>query len=458
MEKIDLTYGNILEKLFKLAFPIILTGFMETTYNLVDMFWIGKLGTDSVAAVGTAGFYVWLSFAFIHLIKTGTSIKVAQKTGENDTDGAKSFAQSGILLGIIFGIFYVIFLLIFRNNLIGVFNIKDEVVVNGATSYLSFIAPGIFFCFLNMQFTGIFNSRGNSSIPFRINVIGLIANMILDPLLIFGFGPIRPLGIVGASLATTSSYFLSFLLYIYYIKYKNPPFTSFKILNKLNTKNAKEILRLGAPVCMYNAFFTGISMILAIIVAKYGPSAIAAQKVGSQIESISWLTALGLSTAICTFTAQNYGAGKFDRIYEGFRTSLKLSFALGLVNTAVLYFGSTTLMKIFFGTDTETILIGASYLKILSISQIFMCIEITITGIFNGLSKTGIPTVTSTILNLIRIPLALFLTSIYGVDGVWIAITISSILKGIVILVLFYIYLDKNDNFKFTFDHIFKKA
>lgn len=455
MEKIDLTYGNILEKLFKLALPIILTGFMETTYNLVDMFWIGKLGTPSVASVGTAGFYIWLSFAFIHLIKTGTSIKVAQKTGENDIESAKSFAQTGIILGIIFGVLYVLFLLIFRSSLIGVFNIKDETVVKGASSYLLFIAPGIFFCFINMQFTGIFNGRGNSSIPFKINVIGLIFNMILDPILIFGFGPIKPLSIVGASLATTSSYFISLLLYIYYIKYKNPPFDSFKILNKLDTKKAKEILHLGAPVCMYNAFFTGISMVLAIIVAKYGPSAIAAQKVGSQIESISWLTALGLSTAICTFTAQNYGAEKFDRIYKGFKTSLKLSFALGLINTVILYFGSTYLMQIFFGTDTETIAIGASYLKILAISQIFMCVEITITGIFNGLSKTGIPTITSTILNLIRIPLALFLTTYFGVDGIWIAITISSILKGIVILVLFYIYLDKNDNFKFNFKHIF---
>ncbi len=450
MAKIELTEGKILNKLFKLALPIILTGFMETTYNLVDMFWLGRLGTSEVAAVGTAGFYIWLSGAFIFLVRTGTEINVAQRTGEKDHRTAKGYVRAGIILSVLVGFIYSAFLIVFRTGLIDFFRIEDEYVTQSAIKYLIFVTPGIFFSFISKVITGAFLGRGKSKIPFQANVVGLVTNIILDPILIFGYFGAPALGVIGAAIATTMAQFVSLLIFIYHLKIKHSLFDTFQLFKRTEFDKMKTILRLGVPPCIYNALFTIISMVLAVIIAKYGKEGIAAQKVGSQIESISWQTALGFATAVSTFVGQNVGAKKYDRVYNGYIEALKISFLLGLVNTFILFVFSNSLMHSFFANDPTSLQIGAEYLKIMALSQIFMCIEITTTGAFNGLGMTKLPSYTNTFLNLLRIPLAILLTSFIGLSGVWWAICISSVLKGLLMLVFFYIFVKRDDRFCFN--------
>ncbi len=445
MAKVDLTEGKILNKLFMLAMPIILTGFMETAYNLVDMFWIGKMGTAQVAAVGTAGFYLWLSGAFIILVRTGTEIKVAQKTGEKEHGIAKGYTRAGIILSIVIGFIFSISLLIFRVPLVNLFRIQEKEVVDNAVIYLAFVTPGIFFSFISKVITGAFNGRGKSKIPFNANAFGLIANIILDPILIFGMFGLPALGIVGAALATTLSQFASLVILIYYIKVKKLLFDTFQLFKRTEFDKMKEILALGVPSCIYNALFTIVSMAVAVIISGYGKEAIAAQRVGSQIEAISWMTAAGFSTAMSTYVGQNIGAKKYDRVIDGFFEAQKISVLLGVINTFILFVFSVPLMQIFFATDPVTQLIGADYLRIIALSQVFMCVEITTTGAFYGLGNTTLPSVTNTILNLIRIPLALILSDKMGINGVWWTIGISAILKGIFVFILFIIYAKKDN-------------
>ncbi len=447
MAKIDLTEGNIISKLFKLTMPIVLTGFMETTYNLVDMFWIGKLGTGELAAIGTAGFYIWLSAAFIFLVRTGTEIFVAQKTGEQDHEGAKEYARTGIFLSMIIGFLFCLIMLVFRFPLIELFRIDDEKVVSDAIIYLVFVTPGIFFSFISKVMTGAFNGRGKSNIPFVANVVGLVVNIVLDPVLIFGMFGFPALGVIGAALATTFAQFVSLLVFIYYIKIKNSLFDTFKLFKAIKFDKIKSVLRLGVPTCVYNALFTTISILVSIIIASYGKEAIAAQKVGSQIESISWMTASGFATAMATFVGQNVGAKKYDRVVYGYKEALKISVILGLINTFILFVFSSGLMYLFFANDIVTQQIGTQYLKIIAYSQVFLCIEITTTGAFNGLGNTKLPAYTNTFLNLLRIPLAIVLSTLIGLDGVWYALTISSILKGLIMLVFFYIFLKRSDQY-----------
>ncbi len=444
MAKVDLTEGKILNKLFKLALPIILTGFMETAYNLVDMFWIGRLGTASVAAVGTAGFYIWLSGAFIYLVRTGTEIKVAQRTGEKEHGVAKGYTRAGILLSIIIGFIFSVALLVFRVPLIELFRIEDAEVVESGIVYLAFITPGIFFSFVSKVITGAFNGRGKSKIPFNANVFGLVANIVLDPILIFGMFGFPALGVIGAALATTLSQLASLLILIYYIKVKKLLFDTFQLFKRTEFDKMKEILALGIPSCIYNALFTIVSMAVAVIISEYGKEAIAAQKVGAQIEAISWMTAAGFSTAMSTYVGQNIGAKKYDRVIDGFFEAQKIAVLLGLVNTFILFFFSVPLMQIFFANDPVTQQIGVDYLRIIAVSQVFMCVEITTTGAFYGLGNTALPSVTNTILNLIRIPMAIVLSGLMGVNGVWWTIGISASLKGVFMFILFIIYAKKD--------------
>ncbi len=447
MAKLDLTEGKILNKLFKLAMPIILTGFIETANGLVDMMWIGKIGTAEVAAVGTASFYAWLSVAFILLVRTGTEIMVAQKTGEKDHSGAKGYARAGIILSIIVGLIFSFVMIAFRNPLIDLFRIDDEEVVYKAVLYLVYVTPGIFFSFISKVMTGAFNGRGKSNLPFIANVSGLILNIILDPILIFGMFGFPRMDVIGAALATTIAQLVALLILIYYIKVKKSLFDTFQLFKRTEFEKMKVIIKLGTPSCIFNAIFTMVGIAVAVIISQYGKEAIAAQKVGSQLESISWMTAGGFATAMSTFVGQNVGARKSDRVIDGYFEAIKIAVLLGLINTFVLYVFSAPLMNIFFSNDPVSQQIGVDYLKILAISQLFMCIEVTTQGAFYGIGNTTIPSVTSTVFNLVRIPLAMALPLMLGLNGIWWAITISSLLKGTFMVLFFMMYIKRHGEY-----------
>jgi putative MATE family efflux protein len=437
-KKIDLTTGDILPSLIRMALPILGTSFVQMAYNLTDMFWIGFLGSNAVAAVGIAGFFVWLSQAFIMLSKTGTEIRVAQTTGRKDDLGAEKYARNGlVLIGLIAAV-YSIILLFFRVPLIGFFDTGDPFVEGMAVQYLAVIAIGILFPFANQVFTGIFNGRGDSRTPFLINVTGLVINIILDPLLIHGFWFVPKMGVIGAAVATVFAQGIVFAIFIYNIKFKHVLFEHFKLFKGIELEKFKEIMRLGGAPALQSALFTMISMVIAKIIAVYGPGPIAVQKVGSQIESISWMTATGVAVALSAFVGQNYGADQYGRVVRGYRTAMKLAFALGIFNTFLLFFGAKWLFMIFI-REPEAIPLGIDYLRILGLSQLFMCIEITTTGAFNGIGHTKPAAFISITFNLLRIPMALYFSQMtfLGLNGIWWSISISSLFKGIIVYALF---------------------
>ena len=439
-KKIDLTEGGIVEKLVKIAIPIMATSFIQIAYNLIDMMWVGKNGSNSVAAVGTAGFYPWLAMAFVMFSKIGGEVKVAQSMGEKNTKEVKSYIKSSIELNVFLSITYTLVLILFNKQLIDIFNLGDLEVITMSRQYLVILAIGMIFYFINPVFTSIFIGLGNSSIPFRINTIGLIANIILDPLLIFGFGPIDALGTNGAGIATITAQIIVTCVFVGYIIKNKIEYFKVKYFRNIELEYFKTLYKLGLPVAIQNALFTLISMAMGVIVASFGPVAVAVQKVGSQIESISWMSADGFASALSTFTGQNYGAYKFDRINKGSKIGLIGALIWGSITTLVLVFLGDIIFRAFIN-EPDAIIKGVDYLKILGYSQLFMCTEITITGILKGLGRTYIPSVTSIVLNLARIPMAIVLSKpdILGINGIWWSISISSIFKGIILLSIFVI-------------------
>ena len=203
--RIDLTEGKIIDKLVILALPIMGTSFIQMAYNMVDMIWVGKAGSSAVAAVGTAGFFPWLAMAFVAISRVGGEVQVAQSMGKNDAEETKSYIKAAIEVNIILSLIYTLVLLIFKDSLIGFFNLGDTSVISMSKKYLVIVALGMIFYFINPIFTAIFNGMGNSKDPFRINTVGLITNIILDPLLILGIGSFNGLGVLGADIATVIS-------------------------------------------------------------------------------------------------------------------------------------------------------------------------------------------------------------------------------------------------------------
>ena len=304
--------------------------------------------------------------------------------------------------------------------------------------YLIIVAIGMVFYFINPVFTSIFNGLGNSKSPFKINTIGLMANIILDPLLIFGAGPIPALGVIGAALATVAAQIIVSICFIFMIIRNKEHLFNIKLFRNMDFKYYNVLYKLGLPVAVQSGLFTLFSMAMGVIVASFGPVAVAAQKVGSQIESISWMSADGLAVALSTFVGQNYGARKYDRINKGCKSGIITALVWGIFTTVILVVFNRQIFSIFIN-EPDAIQKGSDYLRILGYSQLFMCIEIIVCGIFKGIGRTYIPSIISIIFTGIRIPMAYVLSkpNFLGIDGIWWSITISSIFKGILLLSIF---------------------
>ena len=447
-KKIDLINGPILSSLTRLAIPIMATSLIQMAYNMIDMIWIGRLGSSAVASIGAAGMYMWLANGLVTLTRMGGQVHVGHAIGSGDSELAGHYGSTAFQMTILLGILYGLLCIFAAKPLISFFHLNSPDVINDAVSYLMITCGLIIFSFLNQIFTGLFTAIGNSHPAFLSTSAGLFINIILDPILIFGIGPFPALNVAGAALATVLAQMIVTLLFLFFALKDNILFHQIHLFRRLDFNLAASILRLGLPSCLQSLVFTGISMIVARLVAGYGDAAVAVQKVGAQIESISWMTSDGFSSAVNSFIAQNHGARKEDRIRAGYRCALKIVLPWGLFCTILLIVFPVPIFKIFI-TEPDVIPMGISYLMILGISQLFSSLEIMTSGAFCGYGKTLPPSVSGITLNIMRIPLALILTATpLGLNGIWWSISISSILKGIILFIWFQIMLKKCYNYK----------
>ena len=301
---------------------------------------------------------------------------------------------------------------------------------------------GIVFNYINQIMTGLLTASGNSTAPFLATTVGLVSNIALDPLLIFGLGPIPALGVMGAAIATVFAQLVVMVIMIYFASRDTVLFVFIRWREKLRGQDILQVVKIGLPTAVQSMIFSGISMVVARLIAGWGDAAVAVQKVGSQIESISWMTADGFAAAINAFIGQNYGAGNRERVRKGFYTSSVIVVIWGVFTTLMLTVFPEPLFRIFI-TEADVIPMGVEYLRILGYSQLFMCLEIATEGAFAGLGKTLPPSIVSILFTSIRIPMVMLLGSMWGLSGVWWSLTISSILKGVILTVWFIIYLKK---------------
>lgn len=430
MKKIDLTKGKVINVLTVLALPIMATSLLQFTYNLIDMLWVAALGSDAVASVGSSSFFVGLGYAINSMVVIGTTIKLAQAIGRKETEKEKEYINAGLVINLIIALSYGLLLIFCGKIFIDFLNLNNTIVERNSFYYLAINGPILFFGFFNMLYSKIIGSYGNNKIALIISAIGIVSNIILDPIFIYIFN----MGVSGAALATLVANIIMFLLY----RRKSMNFLRYYRGVKLDFVKVKEICVLGIPMSFQRVLFTLINIVLARIIGGFGANAIAAQKIGLQIESITYMVIGGLHGAISSFVGQNFGAGKYNRIKEGYKTALKLGILYSLIMVFVFIFLNRTIIKLFI-SENETIIIAADYLRIVAFSQIFSTIETISNGTFTGLGLPKIPSIISIVFTALRVPMALMLVGRFGVNGVWMSISISSILKGITSYIMYFI-------------------
>lgn len=428
MKKVDLTKGNVFDVILKLAIPIMGSSFLQFAYSIIDMFWVGKLGSNAVAIVGTTSFLISLAYSISSMVIIGVGVKVAQSIGKGNTKDVKEFINIGIILTLLIGIIYSGIVFIFRNILVSIFVINNNVLLAQTKSYLSISCIVIVFSILNIMYSRVLNSFGNNKLALKISMTGIIINIILDPILIYGL----KIGVNGAAISTLIAQVIMFLLFNLI---KSSPF-KYDRTQSLSMEKIVMVIKLGFPMAMQRSLFTLVNIFLGRLVAEFGVYAMAAQKIGLQVESITYMIVGGVNGAISAFTGQNYGKGELERVDKGYNSGLIIACTYAFITT-IIFLVIPNKIACLFVSQKETIKIASDYLRIVGLAQIFSAMEVISNAVFTGLGKPKIPSLISITFTTLRIPMAILLASIFGVIGIWMSISISSFLKGITAMTIY---------------------
>lgn len=439
-KQVPLTEGPILKSLTGLAVPIMISSFLGTLYNITDMAWIGLLGSKAVAAVGVGGMYVWLSQGLASLARMGGQVHVAQCLGRGDKEQAHRYAKTAVQLSILLGLAFAAVSLLFTDPLVGFFKLEGVKTILDAKIYMRITCGLILFPFLNLTLTGLYTAQGDSKTPFVANFIGLLINLLLDPLLILGVGPFPRIEVAGAAVATVSAQFVVMFVMmvgVFRSKKEENVLKGIRLFKPFSKEELGNICKIGGPTAIQGMVYCMISMVLTRMVAAFGAEAIATQRVGGQIESVSWNTADGFAAALNAFVGQNYGAKKMDRVQKGYRISFWTVAIWGaLIMLAFIIFPGP-IAGVFFHEE-KAMEIAISYLIIIGFSEAFMCVELMTIGALSGLGRTKLCSVISITATSMRIPLAMVLSrTSLGLDGIWWALTLTSVAKGIIFYLTF---------------------
>lgn len=432
----DLTKGAIGRLLFMLAMPILATSFIQLAYNLTDQLWVCRISSEAGAAVGAVSLLMWMSFSIHLLTKVGAEVSVGQSIGAKSVVDAKLFATHNITISLIISVLLASVLFVFAEPIIAIYKLEQH-IANDAVEYMRIVVTALPFMFLTGVFTGIYNASGRSKIPFYISGSGLVMNMILDPLFIMGFD----WGIKGAAYATWISQLTVFSIFVYKIKYKDTLLGGFSFIGKLHSKYSLKVLKIGVPVAMLNTLFAFVNIFITRSASEQGGHTGAMTfTTGGQIEGITWSSSGGFSTALSSFVAQNYAAGEIGRVKKAWYTTLMITSVFGALFTILFVFFGNEIFSVFVPNEPDVYEAGGVFLRIDGYSQLFMMLEITMQGMFYGMGRTMPPAIVSISCNVMRIPLSILLVSLgMGVEGIWWAVCISTIAKGLLLLTWFFI-------------------
>lgn len=435
--KVDLENGNISKALMALALPIMGSSLVQMAYTIIDTAWVGLLGSNAVAAVATASQALWIGQGIAMVPQFGGQILTGQELGAGNIGRARIVAGETLKQGVILLIIYTFLILFFRDSIIAFFHLNNQSTINMAHEYIFIVGISMLLNGMNAVINGQFTSMGDSKTPFIFNSAGVIANIILDPVMMLGWFGFPKMGVSGAALATLISQLIVTVLYIVAMIKDEYLFTDIGLFRKLNIREFKRIFKLGLPPAFQTVGFAFIAILVTRIAVQFGDSIIAIQRVGAMIESVTWMTADGFALAMTSYTARNYGAKKEKRISEGYKVGISMMGIYGAIITVLFLLFAVPVFRIFLHEE-RIVLLGAVYLRIQAVSQPFMCLSSISRGAFSGIGKTKLPSILGISITALRVPLSLLLISFsHTIVMVWIVISVTTVAEGAVLTYLY---------------------
>ena len=422
----DYTSGNLNRAILLLAIPMVLEMVLESLFAVVDVFWVGHLGANAVAAVGLTESLLSLVFAIGIGLAMSTTAMVARRIGEKDPEDAAIAGVQAIFLGLLVSLAVGIPSYIFAPKLLGLMGATPEVIAIGST-YARIALGGcgaIVMLFLN---NAIFRGAGDAAIAMRLLWVSNIINLILDPCLIFGLGPFPKLGVTGAALATFTGRSIG-VLYQFYRLLKGTERIHVLVRHiRIHFDVLWRLIRVSITGILQFAIAHTSWIALVRIISFYGAAALAGYTVAIRILIFIILPSWGLSNAAATLVGQNLGAKHPERADKAvWRTGLYNMLFLGSIGIFFFFF-ATPAVRIFV-SDPAVVLIAATALRILSCGNIGYAYAMVMLQSFNGAGDTLTPTIVNFFgFWMFQIPLAWWLGLHTGLhtQGVFVAIVLS---------------------------------
>lgn len=433
------TEGRIFNSLFSLAVPIILANILQTAYQLIDTFWLGRLGAYAVAAVSLSFPVLFLVLSLGSGLTLAGTVLVSQYKGAQDQEMVNFNSSQTISLIFFISLLLSVISYASAEPLMKLIGAGPEVLAP-SVSYFKVSSLGFVFLFMFFSFQSLMRGIGNVMLPVYIILFTVFLNLILDPLFIYGYGPIPGYGVAGAAIASIITQALSAVIGLW-ILHRGRSGIQIKIRQMTpHLSTLRSIVRLGIPSSIEQSTRALGMTMMVILVTSFGSEVVAAYGIGARILSFIVIPALGLAIATTSLVGQNVGAIKIKRAEKVAFLSSRIGF-FGLTGMGLLMFlFAEPLTAFFIPDDPEVIEDAALFIKIMAPSFGLLGVQQVLNGVFNGAGFTKASMLIS-ILNLwiIRFPLAYLLShkTVLGYEGIWWSFPISNAVAAVVAFLYF---------------------
>lgn len=384
----DMTTGNPVKLILTFSIPLLIGNIFQQFYSMADTIIVGKfLGVNALAAVGSTGAMAFLVNGFVIGLTGGFSVLVAQRFGANDEEGVKKAFASSLILSIIMTIIVTFISMISAKPLLELMNTPAD-IINDSLSYIIIIYAGnVAIIFYNML-SSILRALGDSKTPLYFLIIASILNVVLDIVFIFNFS----MGVAGAAYATIISQSISAILCAIYIVKKFPILKLKKHHWKLRKNYVQKQLRIGVPMALQFSITAAGAMVLQGALNNFGSKIIASYTAASKVQQLVMQPAVTFGVAMATYSGQNLGAGRIDRIKEGVKKCTIISIIVSIVSTIVVISFGGAFTKLFIdGNDLEVISYARHYLNTVSIFYIPLGLIFIYRNTLQGIGDSFVP-------------------------------------------------------------------
>jgi putative MATE family efflux protein len=423
----SLTVGPLQPVILRLAAPAVAMMACHFCFNLIDAIWVGRLiGSAALAAVSTAGFYVWVLLALGEMVEVGLIAIAARRHGEGLPDAAARASGAAVQYALVAGSVVALAGFACADELFRLMGVPAEVARLGHQYLQTWLLGGpLVFGFFALEAS--FRASGDTRTPFLLLAASVLLSVGLDPLLIAGVGPFPQLGVAGAAAASVTVRGGGFLIGIA-VAWRRGLIR----LDRPDWRAVPTMLRVGAPLSLAGVLLSVVYMWLTRFTSQFGTPALAALGVGHKIEGLGFIAISGFALSASALVGQNLGARQEGRAHQGVR--LTIGYCLVVTTTTALAFLAIpkTLVALF-TTDPAVILDGSLYLRVIAVAQLGQTFEIILEGALAGAGYTLWPQITSTSLTLLRVPLAAWWSRGIGVLGIWLALSVTAVARGVAI-------------------------